>query len=159
MFNKINVEEYYGPGCKVPPKFSYHSYTSIEIADILKNRKLDDTIFAYLSSFRPSYIRIIPFNKTQHCDSIPWRITIYLNEDETIETIKQEVCLELPDGIINGASFITLLKYGENSKIFKWKNTEYNTIIYASDEDGGTYKIDKNGKKISYPKELKNATI
>ena len=62
----------------------------IEILQNLKGTPYNNETINELVSFRPSAVRVA--NNGVTCDGCPWRITIYLEEDNvTIRKIEQEV--------------------------------------------------------------------
>lgn len=66
-----------------------HGNRVIELLPMLKGRPFNMHIWGWLHAFRPSKIRIGRGGVT--CDCCPWRITVWLNKDETIRRIEQEV--------------------------------------------------------------------
>ena len=62
---------------------------SLEVLPFLKGKPLNDLTFNYLLALRPSLVRIVLAEET--IDAVPWRVTIYLEEDKkTIKQITQE---------------------------------------------------------------------
>jgi len=146
--NTIDPTPFRGPGCQYPPEINGYSYTDIRIAQEMTGKQVDDTLFMYLSCFRPSYIRIIPYNGTVHLDGRPWRITVYLDKDKKIKSIYQEVRVDLTEFILDGAAFNALVTFGPDDERFKWENSPCECVSYGI---GGTYRTTKDGKKIPYP--------
>lgn len=69
-------------------------YNVIEILPILNGKKLSEYSMAIVHSARPSSIRIVKDEQTT--DSYIWRVTIYIDKDEVIKRITQEVEIALP---------------------------------------------------------------
>jgi hypothetical protein len=76
-------------------------YTTIPVLPFLTGKKLNNMIYNFLQCCRPSCVRIVKQNEGMHADSRSWRITIYIDENNMIKSIEQEVeCGTL--GIRNG---------------------------------------------------------
>lgn len=71
-------------------------FTTVEVLQQLRGRPLDDFAVALVSSLRPSYVRVVPFNSTTKSDARCWRVTIDLGPTGLIETATQEVQVDLP---------------------------------------------------------------
>lgn len=78
-----------------------YGFIEIDVLECLRGRPYDEIAKAFISALRPSDIRII-HNSEVHCDSFVWRVSVYLDKNQKIESIKQEVKCELPDNINNG---------------------------------------------------------
>ena len=78
------------------------SYSNIEVLPFLNGRKIDKVVMGYLHALRPSIIEVVPFKTGTHMDCHQWRVRIFLNENEKIEYIEQEVEVGCYDGIDNG---------------------------------------------------------
>jgi len=50
---------------------------------------------------RPSVVRIVRDGVIK-TDAIPWRVTVSLTKDDRVESIEQEVEVDLPEGVRNG---------------------------------------------------------
>ena len=72
-------------------------YSTIEVLEFLKGRQWDDIALAYVHSLRPSSIRVTKGECT--CDHSLWRVTVFIDNDNVIESIEQSVEVALPDGI------------------------------------------------------------
>ena len=69
---------------------SSNGYTIVPVLHYLKGKPWDDMAMNYVHSLRPSYIRTS--TGKIDADSKPWRVTVFLKEDEkTIDYIEQEV--------------------------------------------------------------------
>jgi len=80
--------------------FEGYSYTSIPCLQWLWGSKFDEITKAWISGLRPSSVRVS--KGCIHCDARRWRVTVLLNEDDSIAEITQEVEVGLPDGIEDG---------------------------------------------------------
>jgi hypothetical protein len=76
------------------------SYSSVKALEFLNGRAWDDIALAYVHGLRPSAIRVT--NGEETCDSWPWRVTVYVDAQNLITGIRQEVEVWLPDGVENG---------------------------------------------------------
>lgn len=66
---------------------------TIPVFEFLKGRPWGDEAKSFVSSLRPSRVRIVRDGK--QCDSVAWRVTVWLNHDDTINLIEQEVVCNL----------------------------------------------------------------
>ena len=85
------------------------SYSVIEVLAFLKGRKIDKVVMGYLHALRPSKIEVVPFRESTHCDAFTWRVRIFLNKDETIDCIQQEIQVGCYDDVEHGAHLSCLL--------------------------------------------------
>lgn len=144
----MDYEKWLGPGCAELPKQPIGVWSSFEIAQQLKGRPVDEIVFYILSGFNPSYIRIIPHDGSYHLDARTGRITIYLDEEEKISCIKQEMSFDVGREIGSGSGLMAALKYGMDDPRTKWQNMECESIMCGC---FGTYKILEDGTKVPYP--------
>lgn len=79
---------------------SRRGYGYMEILSFLTGKPWNKVAMGYVHAVRPSYIRVIKGEETT--DSKVWRVSIYIDKDNIIEKIMQEVELGLPDGVHNG---------------------------------------------------------
>lgn len=115
----MNTPEHYIDKCgKVYEKPNEIGFTCIEVLEFLKGKPYDVVALAYIHSLRPTYIRVTKGWTT--LDARTWRVTVYINEDNTIRSIKQEVQVALPDGVEHGEALGVALKYGLDSEQVKW---------------------------------------
>lgn len=81
--------------------FTRRGYVSMPVLPFLNKRALDDVAFAWITSLRPSSVRLC--RNGQNDDARCWRVTVYLHDNEdTIRRISQEVEVGLPDGVAHG---------------------------------------------------------
>src|SRR6266481_1737914 len=80
--------------------FKAIGYNSIKVLPELYGKPWDDYALGLLHALRPSCIRVT-FDMVT-CDSITWRVTVSINEDNLIREIKQEVLVGLPKGVEHG---------------------------------------------------------
>lgn len=65
--------------------------TTVEVLEFLKGLPFDNLVVAWLHSLRPSTVRV---SHGQVClDNRTWRVTVFLNEDDTVRKIVQEVAV------------------------------------------------------------------
>ena len=124
----IDLEKLRTPHQAPFPEFSGSSFLSIEIAKELIGRKLDEAALAFLSCYRPSVIRVTTGLVTS--DSWLWRITVYVNESDYIQSVVQETAVGLPEGVLHGHAFRVGLEYGFDSNEFKTVNTNEPMLIF-----------------------------
>ena len=82
----------------IPPKEG-HAFCVFEVLPFLKGHSWDEIALACVHSLRPSRIRVTSGAVT--CDACPWRVTVFMDANNQIERIEQEVevgCVE-KDGI------------------------------------------------------------
>lgn len=123
-------------------------FTSIRVLEFLNGRKLDDVVLAYVNGLRPSCIRIC--EDAAHADARTWRVTIWVNENDIVKCINQEIEVWLPEGVRNGYALKHALKYGLDSEQVKWHDDD--GIDCIIDGIGGLRKR-VNGKLIPFPRE------
>jgi hypothetical protein len=85
---------------RYPDRVNRISYSSIKALEFLNGRAWDDIALAYVHALRPSAIRVTRGEETM--DSVLWRVTVYVDERDTITGIRQEVEVWLPEGVENG---------------------------------------------------------
>ncbi len=64
-------------------------YTSINVLGFLKGLPLDNLALSYLHALRPSRVRVTHGETTT--DACCWRVTVYLDKEDRIDHIEQEV--------------------------------------------------------------------
>lgn len=74
-------------------KCDCEGYTVIPVLEFLNGREWCDNAKSFVSALRPSRVRIC--RDGCHLDAIGWRVTVWLNPDDTINRITQEVHLNL----------------------------------------------------------------
>lgn len=92
----------------VMKKFDYRGSTVVEILEFLKGKPFDDKILAYIYGFRPSSVRI-SYGSIK-LDAHTNRVTIWLDEKDTVRKIYQEIDVGLPDEIENGYALDQLME-------------------------------------------------
>lgn len=70
------------------------SYTVIPVLEFLKGTPYDDYAKAYIYGLRPSYVRVS--TGCIKCDARANRVTVYVNDDNIIEYIEQEINVAFP---------------------------------------------------------------
>ncbi len=84
----------------------------LEVLPMLKGMKWDDEALAIVHSLRPSCIRVTD-GRTK-CDARTWRVTVYVDEENIIHYIEQEVEVGCPEGIECGQDLYDALYNKEN---------------------------------------------
>jgi len=85
----VHADEYRGAGGKAFKPFPGNGYRNLSVLPKLWGRPWDDDALAWVHSLRPTYIRVTTGGT--HCDCRPWRVTVYVNDDNTIRKIHQEI--------------------------------------------------------------------
>lgn len=87
-------------------------WTDVTVLQFLWGRPWDEVALAYVHSLRPSLLRVIVAGGLETCDARPWRVTVYLNGDNTIKKIVQEaeVAIGFVPGCRNGYELRCLLE-------------------------------------------------
>ena len=80
--------------------FPSHSYCKIRVLEFLNGKPWNNMAANYLMALRPSYVRVTKGEIT--LDSCLWRVTVYIDNNNIIEYIEQEVEAGLI-GIVNGS--------------------------------------------------------
>jgi len=86
---KDDAEYYKGGNGKRLEHCGCEGVTSIEVLEFLKGLPYDNLIVAWLYSLHPSVIRV-SYGEVC-CDSYRDRVTVWLNADDTVQKITQEV--------------------------------------------------------------------
>lgn len=91
--------------------FSRYGFCCVEVLHFLNGKPWDDVALAFVESLRPTHLRVISPGKGTQIDAQTWRVTVYLNDDDkTIEKIKQEVQVGLPDDVQHGGDLLGRVK-------------------------------------------------
>ena len=87
---EIGAPEYYrgtqGEYCK---RLSRAGYTSIPVLEFLNGQPWDDFALCWVHALRPTKIRVVRAEETT--DAYTWRVTVYVDGDNRIESVRQEV--------------------------------------------------------------------
>lgn len=83
-------------GIKYDPPDRF-GYTILHPLDFLRHSPWDEIALAYVHALRPSFIRVTEDAIT--LDARLWRVTIYVDKNNTILDIEQEVEVALPGNI------------------------------------------------------------
>ncbi len=127
------------------------SYTDIEVLSFLKGKKWDEIAVGYVHGLRPSQIRVT----TGMCklNAHVWRVTVIVDEENTIERITQEVEVALPSGVAHGEALSVALHYGIDSPQTKWYLIPGFVMMVADGiiPGGAYYKTTPSGEIIDFP--------
>jgi len=93
-------------------------FNSIEVLEFLKGTKWGEVALTYVSSLRPSSIRVTTGDTK--CDARVWRVTVYVDENDIIQEIIQEVQMDASSSIWSGSHLKTCLEYGIDSEQADW---------------------------------------
>lgn len=72
-------------------------YLNITVLPELTGCPWDEVAMGYVQGLRPSVLRVVKGEETT--DGCTWRVTVYLDEQDRIKKIHQEVVVGLPQGI------------------------------------------------------------
>ncbi len=61
----------------------------IPVLEFLNGKPWNDMSKSFVSALRPSVVRLCRESAT--CDAITWRVTVWINKDDKIKRIEQEV--------------------------------------------------------------------
>jgi hypothetical protein len=100
------------------------AYTSINVLQFLYGRQCDDVVLSYIHALRPSAIRVTSGYIT--CDSITWRVTVYVDSKNKVKSIEQEVEVGPCEPFENGYQLDKFLKYGKFFRMPKGGVALYN---------------------------------
>ena len=95
-------------------EFDRIGYATLEVLPFLKGRKYDDVARAFIHSLRPSYVRVVRHGECETLDSIRWRVTVRLGEDDTVKGVRQGVEVALPDEVKHGADLMRLARVSDD---------------------------------------------
>lgn len=134
----------------LPDEVDCTGWTSIKVLSFLIGKKWDIIALAYAHALKPSYIRVTEGMET--LDARVGRVTVLVNEDNTILEIEQEVEVALPEGVEGGDALDDALRHGLDSEQVKWYELDGTCVMNGI--TGEYYKM-VDGKKIPYPKSKK----
>lgn len=77
-------------------------FPCLPVCQYLWGSPWNELALAAVSTLRPSRIRVVRSTDFVNCDGVWWRVTVYLNEDSTIESVEQEVAADVGDQVKNG---------------------------------------------------------
>lgn len=140
-------DEYYDTHMVPFRKFNSIGWKSIKVLEFLNDKQWDDVALAYVHALRPSSIRVT--EGTTKLDARVWRVTVYINEDNTIRYISQEVEVGLPENVAHGEALSYALSHGIDSPQCKWYNGEHGGYILCPD---GYFKHTKDGL-VKFPED------
>lgn len=142
-------DKYYTTHLETFEPFNCRSWKSINVLAFLNGKPWDDLALGYVHALRPSSIRVT--EGIIKLDARVWRVTVYIDKDNIIETIEQEVEVGLPENVANGEALGIALKYGIDSPQCQWYNEVDGGFIMSA---GGYFKQWK-GEWIKFP-EIEN---
>jgi len=89
------LDQYLGCHGRPYQKCDRVGYTSMPVLHFLTGLPLNELTMNYLEALRPSALRVVKGSHEITCDAQCWRVTVYLKDDGTIESIEQEVAVGL----------------------------------------------------------------
>jgi len=148
----LNPEKYHCTlGVKYDDEAQATGYTDIEVLPFLKGKKWDEIAVGYVHGVRPDTIRVT----TGMCkaNAHPWRVTVIVDDENTILKITQEVEVALPSGVAHGEALGDALHYGIDSPQAKWHLLGGMTMMVSDSiiPGGAYYKTTRDGKVTDYP--------
>lgn len=133
------------------PEFKSRGFLSVEYFPFLKGKPLDDIALAYIKTLNPRSVRVS--QSSLHADARTGRVTVMINEDGLIESIRMEIEIGLPEGTTCGESLRIALKYGIDSPQAKWYLEDPDNPIEGFVAGFGEYsKLLKDGTSVPFPK-------
>ena len=93
------ADSFFGSGKTYDGSEQNKSYTTITMLPELTGKPWNNAALSLVSGLRPSRIRVS--TGEIHCDSVRWRVTVYIDEKRNIKSIEQEVTIDLPRGVEN----------------------------------------------------------
>jgi len=114
---------------------------TILVLQVLWGQPWNNLALNYIHALRPSALRVCTDGTT--CDYQPWRVTVWLEDDErTISLIEQEVELAT-DGAIDGHDLSLQLSYQiANGSLDGYEYQQSNGVCILNDEAVITLKVD-----------------
>jgi len=124
-------------------------WNCIEVLEFLKGKPYDKVALAFIHALRPSCIRVT--TGTIKLNAHTWRVTVYIDDNNIIKEIEQEVEVALPDHVDSGEALAVALKYGIDSEQCKWYDDDTIESYFMDGINGIYYKCTKNGM-VPFPK-------
>ena len=100
--NKTAIE-YRGPNNREFKSYDRMGYLVLDVLPILIGKKWNDYALGIVHAARPTSIRVATISESVVCDYRPWRITVHINDEDIITSVKQECEVGLPDGVEHGS--------------------------------------------------------
>lgn len=91
---------------------THRGWTSNKVLEFLNGRQWDDIALGYVHGLRPSAIRVTSGDET--CDSVTWRVTVYVDDKNVITGMRQEVEVWLPEGVKNGGDLSSRIDHHDD---------------------------------------------
>jgi hypothetical protein len=107
MIDPFDFNRYRTEHCKEYVKSNRFGYMYIDVLPILIGKKWNQYSLGMIHSLRPSSIRVSTGTVT--CDAQRWRVTIIVDENDIIKSVKQEVEVSLPEDVKHGNHLSSLL--------------------------------------------------
>lgn len=93
---KHSTEYFHGHGVRYDSsKMHYVCSPNLPVLEFLKGKPWGNLALACVTSLRPSMIRVLTPDMAEKCDSVPWRVTVYLSEGHLVRSVYQEVYVEV----------------------------------------------------------------
>lgn len=70
----------------------------------------DELALAAVSTTRPSSIRVLGPTDYETCDGRTWRVSVYVDSNNIIKSVEQEVIADVPDEIEHGHALLLKLR-------------------------------------------------
>jgi hypothetical protein len=111
MHEDMNPDKYRGTQGEIYVKGPRRGYTTIDVLEFLNRRlKWGDLALGYVHALNPTRIRVTKDRIT--LDGCVGRVTVFVDSDDVIQRITQEVEVALPDDIDNGVMLEGAVKFG-----------------------------------------------
>ena len=93
---------------------SHRCYTSVEVLPFLKGMKWDERALAFVHSVRPTSIRVT--TGEEKTDARCWRVTVFVDDADVIQEIRQEVEVGMAPGWRYGQDASKWMREGTSKK-------------------------------------------
>jgi hypothetical protein len=90
------------------PRFERSGFVVLDVLPQVVGFPLDETVWALVEALQPGEVRVILAGEPTKTDARCWRVTIYLDADERVRQVCQEVMVGLPDAVETGRSLAGL---------------------------------------------------
>lgn len=149
QYEELDASKYYSTHLVEYKQPVHCGWGSIKVLEFLNGKPWDNIALAYVHSLRPSSIRVTKGSIT--LDSRIWRVTVFVDDDNIIESVSQEVEVGLPKEVRNSEALGVALEYGIDSPQAQWYNDDDIEGFMVDGINGIYYKMTSNGM-IPYPK-------
>lgn len=153
MYTKTDADTLLGNIGKTFPfeGYNHRGFLVRKVLPELVGKTFDEYALGLIHSLRPSFIRVCKGSHT--LDAVTWRVTVFIDDNNRIKEVVQEVEVGLPENCQHGSSLNSVLLYGKDSLEHNWEEVAGETICSF----GYLYKIDRLGVEHPYPNQPEDA--